>query len=152
MPGKKRVNRADIDEALIRDLIGGQPAMPGAEDSIPALAASGSILEPDNSPAPRQEPKPTLIPASPKPQQIKQPAPEVTPSSYRLTFLTSKKYVARATCHLAQSTHEKLGIVAQRLGGGNMSLTTLVNNILTHHLETYRDQINELIKNTTKTI
>lgn len=43
---------------------------------------------------------------------------------------------------------EKLAMIIRLIGGNGMSVKTYVNNIIDNHLLQYRDEINELLKNT----
>ena len=48
--------------------------------------------------------------------------------------------------YASEETKRKLLDVVQLLGRGNLSLTAYVDNILRHHLEFYREEINRLHK------
>lgn len=52
----------------------------------------------------------------------------------------------RAGIYASEETKRKLLDVVQLLGRGNLSLTAYVDNILRHHLEFYREEINRLHK------
>lgn len=45
---------------------------------------------------------------------------------------------------------EKMTMIIRLIGGNGMSVKAYVNNILDNHLEQYRGEINELIKNKKK--
>ena len=121
MSDRRRVDPSAIDEAMIRDLIGGHsPALLPREGPLPA-------------PTPQSEPEP--------PQSAVIPATE-----YARLFLQPKKIKERRTCVMASGTMRKMEIIRLRLGYG-LSLAALVDNIIQHHLDTYRGEINAMIKN-----
>jgi hypothetical protein len=52
----------------------------------------------------------------------------------------------RSNLYASEEIKRKLLDVVQLLGRGNLSLTAYVDNILRHHLEFYREEINRLHK------
>ena len=52
----------------------------------------------------------------------------------------------RSNLYASEEIKRKLLDVVQLLGRGNLSLTAYVDNILRHHLEYYREEINRLHK------
>lgn len=120
MSSRRRVDPAAIDEALIRDLIGGH---------TPALAPrAASPPVPDAAERPKGEALP--------------------PDDYARLYLSPHKIRERGTCVIALDNKRKLEFICKCLGEG-LSLSALVDNILRHHIETYRDQLNEMIRNMT---
>ena len=65
---------------------------------------------------------------------------------YEQTFLCVSDVQRRAGIYASEETKRKLLDVVQLLGRGNLSLTAYVDNILRHHLEYYREEINRLHK------
>ena len=65
---------------------------------------------------------------------------------YEQTFLCVSDVQRRAGIYASEETKRKLLDVVQLLGRGNLSLTAYVDNILRHHLEFYREEINRLHK------
>lgn len=73
-------------------------------------------------------------------------------SDYERAFLQSRKCHIRMICRLERDLWQKLNIVVRFLGNGKLTVPGLVNNIIQHHIETYREEINEMIRNSTKNI
>lgn len=69
---------------------------------------------------------------------------------YAAKFLLPQKCNPDTTCRIKCSTMEKMTMIIRLIGGNGMSVKAYVNNILDNHLEQYRGEINELIKNTKK--
>lgn len=67
---------------------------------------------------------------------------------YAAKFLIPQKCTPATTCRIKCSTMEKLAMIIRLIGGNGMSVKTYVNNIIDNHLLQYRDEINELLKNT----
>lgn len=106
----------DIDEGLLLEIMGGGNAR-------------------GNTPAGRAE----------------RPIPAVPPgdasngvAGYERTFLRQRIVSHRSVVYISEETKRKLSEVVQRLGWGSVSLTTYVENILAHHLESHREEINRL--------
>lgn len=119
MANKRFVNPNDIDENLIRDLV----------DSATDYKQNEKVLlsKISNQVANNLGINPTL--------------------DYRRIFLKPVKIGQRCTFHLDVTTKKLLEIVLQRLGDGQTNLPAFVDNILRHHLETFKDAINNLSKN-----
>ena len=65
-------------------------------------------------------------------------------SDYERMFLTPVEYGIRATLYVNASTKRKILEILKRIGGERLSATSYVDNILQHHIETFRDDINRL--------
>lgn len=66
---------------------------------------------------------------------------------YRSIFLQKNRIDQRTTVHMSRPLMEKLRLILQRIGNGQVSLTGLIDNIVREHLEKHKDAINELCKN-----
>lgn len=106
----------DIDEGLLLEIMGG-----------------GSVKE--NIPAGNPE----------------RPLPAASPggksdgmAGYEGTFLRQRIVTHRSVVYISEETKRKLSQVVRRLGWGSVSLTTYVENILAHHLESHREEINRI--------
>ena len=118
---RKIVDPGSIDEDLLRDLVGGVP-------------------------------RPDAVPIPSVPAEAADPSPEVrrrkvTLPDYESTFLKSKTVRHRMTVSISENTKKKLSAVVQYLGTPDLSVSGLVENILSHHLDLYRDEINRLYRN-----
>lgn len=145
---KKQGRYEPIDEDVIRNLIGGVDAPPRLVPK-PAPAA-----EPPETPPPES-------PADASPTEVERVAATAVPTSrtrkteasdYERFFLQSRKCQARMICRLERDLWQKLNLVVQLLGNGKLTVPGLVNNIVQHHIATYREEINKMIKNTTNNL
>lgn len=119
MANKRFVNPKDIDEDLIRNLV----------DSAPDY-------------------KQTEIHPIQREEILSSPIPAINPIlDYRAVFFKPNRIRKRVSFHLDAETKMKLNIIWQRLGDGQTNLPAFVDNILRHHLETFKDAINNLSKN-----
>jgi hypothetical protein len=62
---------------------------------------------------------------------------------YEPVFLQRKAGVPRRQTYISAALYEKVSSFLPVIAGG-LSITAYIDNILTHHLEQYRDDINEL--------
>ena len=129
---RKIVDPGSIDEDMLRDLVGGVP-------------------RPDATPIPSVPLEPADV-SSMKTTEAADPSPEVrrrkvTLPDYESTFLKSKTVRHRMTVSISENTKKKLSAVVQYLGTPDLSISGLVENILSHHLDLYRDEINRLYRN-----
>ena len=129
---RKIVDPGSIDEDLLRDLVGGGPR----PDAVPI--PSGPLEPADVSSMKTAEAADT----SPEVRRRK-----VTLPDYESTFLKSKTVRHRMTVSISENTKKKLSAVVQYLGTPDLSISGLVENILSHHLDLYRDEINRLYRN-----
>ena len=129
---RKIVDPGSIDEDLLRDLVGGVPR----PDAVPI--PSVPLEPPDVSSMKTAEAADT----SPEVRRRK-----VTLPDYESTFLKSKTVRHRMTVSISENTKKKLSAVVQYLGTPDLSISGLVENILSHHLDLYRDEINRLYRN-----
>lgn len=129
---RKIVDPGSIDEDLLRDLVGGVPR-PDAVP-IPSVPAEAADVSPGK----------TAEAADPSPEVRRR---KVTLPDYESTFLKSKTVRHRMTVSISENTKKKLSAVVQYLGTPDLSVSGLVENILSHHLDLYRDEINRLYRN-----
>ena len=63
---------------------------------------------------------------------------------FRKTFLHPTPFQRRASVYLSMETKRRIHSVVQRIGEGNLTVTDYVENIMRHHLDLYRDDINRI--------
>lgn len=124
-------NDPTIDEEALRQAIGRQ-------------SLHGSVLRTPEVPAVDDEPAPPPEAAAseacePRRRRLRMP-------DYEQTFLCDHDVRHRSNLYASEEIKRKLLDVVQLLGRGNLSLTAYVDNILRHHLEFYREEINRLHK------
>lgn len=123
---RKSVNPKTIDEELIKNLVDTSPdyTIPGQSGSLPT-----AVAENDGA------------------QSGAQFQPSAVNIDYRTVFLRENITVDRICCRIDRDVKNKLQTVLTRLGNGRISLYSYIDNILIHHLQTYKDIINDLSKN-----
>lgn len=124
---RKYVNPKTIDEELIKNLVDTSPdyTIPGQSGLLPTAEAESV--------------------GTPLGEHSKLSAGDI---DYRAVFLQENlKTVDRISCHIDRKIKTKLHTVLTRLGDGKMTLYGYIDNILIHHLQTYKDTINDLSKN-----
>lgn len=67
-------------------------------------------------------------------------------SAYEKQFLKPNVVQNRSVIYIDTDTKKKLSDVVRRLGWGRISVTAYADNILSHHLATFRDEINRLYR------
>lgn len=65
---------------------------------------------------------------------------------YKETFMSAPKIVDRQTVFVSRETRDQLAKIARRLGDRKMSVSGFVENMVKHHLEEYREEIERLDK------
>lgn len=63
---------------------------------------------------------------------------------FRKTFLHPTPFQRRGSVYLSMETKRRIHCVVQRIGEGNLTVTDYVENIMRHHLDLYRDDINRI--------
>ena len=63
---------------------------------------------------------------------------------YKKTFLVRVDYDFRASLYVRAPTKRKILEVLKKIGGERLTATSYVDNILRHHLEIFRDEINRI--------
>ena len=126
--------KIEVDESLVKQVIAGQlPITTKVTRVIPEQIPSGTAT--DAIPA-----EPPSVPAAQEPRRRRTPPL----SDYERMFLTPVEYGIRATLYVNASTKRKILEILKRIGGERLSATSYVDNILQHHIETFRDDINRL--------
>ena len=140
--------KIEVDESLVKQVIAGQlPITTKVTRVIPEQIPSGTATdaipaEPPSVPEIDTEKIPDETPSVPAAQE---PRRRRTPplSDYERMFLTPVEYGIRATLYVNASTKRKILEILKRIGGERLSATSYVDNILQHHIETFRDDINQ---------
>lgn len=117
-----------IDEELMRQMIGGQVPLTGSV-----------IIEPDEKSSP--EPEPTSSTTIVEPRRRRSALPD-----FGQTFLVPVEYKIRSSLYVSADTKRKILEVVKKIGGERMTAISYVENILRHHLELYKDEINRIHK------
>ena len=143
MATKERKTTVDIDDILLREVASRR-------------SASGSVLDqrPEDTPASPMEvpPRPEDMPGTDAGEEEtirSAPARQrdgAAPSPYEKLFLRPGTVAQRSGIYIGADTKSKLSEVVRRLGWSTLSVTTFADNILSHHLDLFRDEINRLYR------
>jgi hypothetical protein len=132
----------EVDEEYLREVMAGGAVFPKKEEQA---VAQPSASPPQNEPSVKEEKKAAIQPVAGV--EAKETAKPVRKrkevQDYEAVFLSRKAGVPRRQTYISSHLYEKIGSFLPVIAGG-LSITAYIDNILTHHLELYRDDINEL--------
>ena len=142
--------KTEIDEGLIRKMIAGEA--PPREKSIQDDASTKETPELHGPTEPVPEPETATADA---------PAVDELPQSftaenrrrrtmYEQTFLQPVNYDLRASLYVSRATKLKILEIVKKIGNERLTATSFVDNILRHHITTFRDEINRIYKTRNK--
>jgi hypothetical protein len=118
---------------------------PAERPSASRLQAEPPVKEEENDiaeqAAQRSCPKETAPPETGEPSRPVRKRKEA--QDYESLFLKRKAGALRRQIYISSSLYEKIGSFLPVIAG-RLSITGYIDNILTHHLEQYRDDINGL--------
>lgn len=124
-----------IDEELVRQMIGGQAPLTEhvvmETEEQPALAVSPAESSANN---------PTAI-TEPRRRRAALPDFEKT-----FLVLSENVRVSRSSIYVSTEIKRMITDVVKLIGTDGMTVTAYVDNILRHHLELYKDEINRIHK------
>lgn len=126
----KRSESPSVDEDMLRDAI--------SRHSRNGSVTNTPIELPPQEPTATNEAEGDTTPALRRKRVIL--------SDYEQTFLHNVEIHRRAVFYASEEMKQKYTEVVQLLGKGRFTLTSYVENILRHHLELYKDEINRLHK------
>lgn len=142
--------KTEIDEGLIRKMIAGEA--PPREKSIQDDASTKESPELHGPAVPVPEPE-TATADAPAVDELPQsftaenrrrrtmPLPD-----YEQTFLQPVNYDLRASLYVSRATKLKILEIVKKIGNERLTATSFVDNILRHHITTFRDEINRIYK------
>lgn len=117
-----------IDEELMRQMIGGQVPLTGSV-----------IIDPEEKSAPEPEPISNTTVVESRRRRSALP-------DFEQTFFMPVEYKIRSSLYVSADTKRKILEVVKKIGGERMTAISYVENILRHHLELYKDEINRIHK------
>ena len=127
----------EVDEEYLKEVMAGGAVLPKREAPAVLPQAGQPVKEEETDtetqPVEAVEPKETA-----KPVRKRKEAQD-----YEAVFLQRKAGVPRRQTYISSHLYEKILHFLPVIAGG-LSITGYIDNILTHHLEQYRDDINEL--------
>ncbi len=120
-----------IDEELVRQMISGQtPLSPRAVETASTPPVEPGIAVPD--------------PEEIAPLEVRRRRAALP--DFEKTFMSLKDIRYRSAIYVSAQTKRKVLEVVKKIGGERMTVTSYVENILCHHLERYKDEINRIHK------
>lgn len=147
--------KMEIDEGLIRKMIAGE-ASPREKSNT---HEDTSTKEPPELPDP-SEPIPELETATADAPAVDELPQSLTAENrrrrtmplpdYEQTFLQPVNYDLRASLYVSRATKLKILEIVKKIGNERLTATSFVDNILRHHITTFRDEINRIYKTRNK--
>lgn len=113
-------------------------------------APASVVAAPEDSSNPDSQPSETVVSERQgvKPERAHVPdirrRRSMTLPDYKKTFLVRVDYDLRASLYVSAPTKRKILEVLKKIGGERLTATSYVDNILRHHLDLYKDEINRL--------
>ena len=111
-------------------ITGEEPAPP----PIPAIPVDDNEEEGagDATPAP-------TVDATPRPRKRSQPKED-----YESVFMSARALKRRKSVYLSEETHERVMLILHTIKKGELSVSGFLENVVLHHLETYKEEISAL--------
>ena len=136
MATKERKTAIDIDDILLREVASRRSASGSVLDMAPGEAPAAAL--------PEEAPDPEPVREEARPARSRRQG--TTGSPYEEVFLRRGVVRERSAVYVSTETKRRLSEVVRRLGWSSISVTTYVENILAHHLELFRGEINRLYR------
>jgi len=130
----------DVDEDYLKEIMAGGVVSLRKEQM--KQVAEQPKREVEDAPVKEEEMEMSSIPETK--EQVKQTRKKREAQDYESVFLERKASVARQQIYINTPLYEKITGFLPVIAGYGFGITSFVNNILTHHLEQYKDDINEL--------
>lgn len=144
MATKERKTAIDIDDILLREVASRRSASGSVLDMAPGDAPAAALPEEDTAPEPVRDALREPVREEARPARSRRQG--TAPSPYEEVFLRRGVVRERSAVYVSAETKRRLSEVVRRLGWSSISVTTYVENILAHHLELFRGEINRLYR------
>lgn len=144
--------KTEIDEGLIRKMIAGE-ASPrekstqedaSTKESPELHGPAEPVPEPETADAPAVDELPQSFAAENRRRRT------MSLPDYEQTFLQPVNYDLRASLYVSRATKLKILEIVKKIGNERLTATSFVDNILRHHITTFRDEINRIYKTRNK--
>ena len=140
----------DVDEDYLKEIMAGnisrpqrkEQTLPVAEQSPDSFIPKTPVNEEKQTSTPEipvKEEKQAEIKESVKPVRKKREAQD-----YESLFLERKASTARRQTYISAQLYEKINSFLPVIAGHPFTITSYINNVMAHHLEMHKDDINEL--------
>lgn len=144
--------KTEIDEGLIRKMIAGEasPREKSTQEDAstketPELHGPAEpVPEPETADAPAVDELPQSFAAENRRRRT------MSLPDYEQTFLQPVNYDLRASLYVSRATKLKILEIVKKIGNERLTATSFVDNILRHHITTFRDEINRIYKTRNK--
>ena len=136
----------DVDEEHLKEIMAGGL---GRVKKEPPKPPQEQTPESSNSEQPKKEEPETELATQTK-EPVKQIRKKREAHDYESLFLERKASVDRRQTYIGAELYKKISSFLPVIAGHQLSVTAYVNNILTHHLEQYKEDINELYERKSK--
>jgi hypothetical protein len=133
-------NEVPVDENRIQRLIAGEVALYTPKQVLPDITEKQETPE---EPAEMVEPVEPSEPVK-KPKERKRSG--VERSDFAELFLKDNRLSDRRIVYVSKETYEKLIKYVSIITDRKLGLVGYVDNVLSHHIETYKSEINDLFE------
>lgn len=144
MATKERKTAIDIDDILLREVASRRSASGSVLDMAPGEAPAACASGGSSRPEPVRERRTGARTGRGASRRSRRQGTTVSP--YEEVFLRRGVVRERSAVYVSTETKRRLSEVVRRLGWSSISVTTYVENILAHHLELFRGEINRLYR------
>ena len=127
----RQIMANDKQEYLIKPVVK-EPELPVSQTVEPAPEIESEIIQDMEDPEPEIENAKTQ-------KKKRNPKP-----NFAEIFLKEAKIKDRRQIYISKEAYDKISRYLRYIGEGNVSLVSYVDNILFHHMDEYRDTINDL--------
>ena len=124
----------------------GETAEPAPETPAPDAQEAAAQTLPEEAPDPEPVRESVQEPVREEARPARSRRQGMTVSPYEEVFLRRGVVRERSAVYVSAETKRRLSEVVRRLGWSSISVTTYVENILAHHLELFRWEINRLYR------
>jgi type IV secretory pathway VirB10-like protein len=131
----------DVDEEYLKEIMaGGVSRQQKKEQPDPVAEQPPDTSETQQTAKEEKEtPQQAEVKETVKPVRKRREAQD-----YESLFLERKASVVRRQTYIGAQLYDKINSFLPVIAGHTFSITSYINNILSHHLEMYKDDINEL--------
>jgi len=136
----------DVDEEYLKEIMAGGVVSQRKEQMKQVTEQPKQEMKE----IPVKEEETETVPVSETKETAKQPRKKREALDYESVFLERKASVARSQIYISTELYETITGFLPVIAGRQFNITSFVNNILTHHLDFYKDDINGLYEKKTK--
>jgi len=139
----------EVDEDYLKDIMAGGVSRPKKEQAVPIVKQPSESDSEQTAKKETEEKQETELTAETKetgkPTRKKREAQD-----YEAVFLERKASAPRRQTYISSELYEKINSFLPVIAGQGFSITAYINNVLTNHLERYKEDINELYERKSK--